>query len=528
LIAGIHTSPKDLELTENIDLKRTVFGVSGIIVTSKILGFVREMVIAERFGTSLEYDVYLIAVAIPIFFNLVIVRSVNFLTVPLLSKKILSSVTSSDKREISSFFNSLLMVVFVIILAVILSAPLAIKAVGSNLQGESYESAILYYRLFSLVLLFTFLESFFRSALNVKKKFAYPAAGNVILNVVLIFLIYILSGKFSVASILIGLLVGSFIQVVFLALKLLNFDYLNFFSLKLFNRDVRKAMLVGAVIVAVEMLSNTYFLIDRYFASGMAEGVVSALNYCSMLVMLPVSIIGLTVASVSFPFLSERAAANNKKDFTALLNSVLKLSLAISIPCGVFYMVFAKEITAAAYFRGAFNLKSLLLTSEILTYLAPYLICLFLYTILIQACYSIGYQKAILVICVISVLLKFFLTWLLTSMYDYIGIPIAASIVQSITILSLISVLVYFKRLKDITNLLKTVGKLIIASTPIVVVGLYYLNLPEFHSGMNIIDKLRVVPAAIFSFIGFTLLGYLLKIDQVQDVLTKFKRIKRG
>jgi putative peptidoglycan lipid II flippase len=481
------------------------------------------MVIAERFGTSREYDIFLIAVAAPIFFNVVIVRAVNFLTVPYLSRKLSGSTNDSDRRDIWSVLNSLLVVAVALVLFVILAAPSLIRLIDPNLAGSSLTKAVFYCRAISVLVLFGFLESFLRSALNVKKQFTYPALGTIILNIAAITIIYLFSGRLSVTAILLGLVVGYFFQVIFLLLKIWDVSFLRQFNFSFFNREVRKVLSVGGVIVLVEVLMSTFFLIDRCYASDLQEGVVSALNYCSLLVALPVSIVGYAIASVTFPYLSDKADSREPGEFASLLRSALLLALTVGIPCGVFYLVFARELTAAVFLRGAFDLYSLKITSEILVTLAPYLICLFLYTILIQSCYSYGRQKSVLAIAVTSVALKIILTGLFRNWWDYAGIGLATSVVQVVALALLLLMLMKDNRLTGLRSLVVPIVKVIVASVPILAIAYMLKMMPDFTTGMGLMSKLRAVPAGIISLLAFILIGYIVNIGYVREIVGRLR-----
>jgi peptidoglycan biosynthesis protein MviN/MurJ (putative lipid II flippase) len=164
------------------------------------------------------------------------------------------------------------------------------------------------------------------------------------------------------------------------------------------------------------------------------------------------------------------------------------------------------------------------MTSRILVTLAPYLICLFLYTILIQSCYSYGRQRAVLVIALISVALKFILTALFKNWWDYMGIGLASSAVQISTLVFLLVILVRDRRLSGLRSLAIPIARVIAASIPILAVAYICRGMPDFTTGMSLTSKLRVVPAAIISFLAFILVGYLVNIEHVREVLTRLRR----
>lgn len=501
---------------------RAILGVSGIVLLSKLFGFLREMVIAERFGTSREYDILLIGIAAPAFFNLVMVNATNFLIVPFLSRKMGENADNSGWRSFWGLFNSLFLAVGLLVVAIILIAPLLVKIISPSLSGSDLVRAVSYCRIISLMVILAFMESFLRSALNVKKEFAYPAAGTIVFNIVAIAIIYLFSGEMSVLAILLGLLLGYVLQIIFLFVKLLGFDILKHFHFDLFSRDIKQLFAVGGIVVMVELLARTYFLIDRYYASDLATGIVSALNYCSLLVMLPVSIAGFAISSVTFPYLSDGANNNQDEKFKGLLHATLRLSLTIGLAGGIFYLFFAKELTAAIFLRGAFNLDSLAITSNILIFLAPHLTALFMYTILIQACYALGRQKYILLIAAIAVILKIVLTGLLKDLIGYPGIALATSIVEILTILMMFIILVRDKKIIGASDLALTVVKVIGSCIPTIGLVFLYRNLPNLGPGMGAWSRFRVVPAILFSAVGFIAIGYLVNIVEIRRLLGRF------
>jgi putative peptidoglycan lipid II flippase len=513
-------------LPGDLNIKKAIFGVSGIVLISKILGFIREMVVAGFFGTSLDYDIFLVAIAGPVFFNLVIVHATNYLIVPFLSTR----ATTSEREEwydIWSVFNSLLSAVVIVVVLIVAAAPLVVRIIAPDLAGEALKRGVFYCRGASVLIFLGFLESFLRSALNVKKRFVYPALGTIILNSIVIIIVYLFSGALSVFSILLGLIAGTTAQVTFLLIRFWNIKILRSFNFRLVTGEVKRLLSAGAAVVLVELMTSTYFLIDRYFASTMTEGVVSALNYCSLLVMLPVSIVGFAIASVTFPFLSERAGEDKRHDFASLLHSALSLSMVIALPCGIFYMVFAREITAGVFLRGAFDLNSLEITSRILVPLGPYLVCLFLYYILIQACYSSGRQKAVLYTAIFSVILKFILTALFRNFFGYPGIGAATSAVQIFTIGAMAVILAGDDRIRHINLLAVKAVKVLAAALPIVVIAYFYRDLSDFEVGMSTLSRIRVVWAALLSFLFFAGAGYILKISEVRSLLAAFGKTGR-
>lgn len=497
---------------------QAIFGVTGIVVISKLLGFAREMVIADRFGTSWEYDLLLMGMAAPVFINLVMVNSTNLLIIPSLTGIKGATDSGAYSRALWRIYSTLLVISFALTLAVILLAPFLVRMIAPQIAPESYPQAELYCRLFALLIVLGFSESYLRSALNIEKNFLYPATGTVVMNVIAIAIIYFFSRQLSVMAIVVGLLSGAFLQVLYLLLKLAGPKGVTRIKAEFFGEDFRKIVAVGFAVIAVEIFSRTYFLIDRYFASGMESGVVSALNYCSMLVMLPVNIIAFAVTAVTFPFLSERASSEAAESFSSLLKTTLRLLLALGIPCALFYGLFSRELVTAVFYRGAFEKESLEMTSRILVYLAPYLLSVFLYAVLIQACYASGRQKTVLVIAVIAMVTKFILTGLLADRWGFIGIPLSSSLVQTATVAALFAVLVADRKIKPDRSLGGVIIKTILASLPIILLAILYHQIFTGEVISSVLYRYRILPAILIAVILFLIVGKAVRMPETSKI----------
>jgi len=500
-----------------------VLGVSGIALFSKAFGLLREMVIADKFGTSHQYDLLLIGIAVPSFFQMVFSNATNFLIVPFLSRRFKENQNREDWGGFWKAFNTLFVMSLLLGLIVALGAPALVRLIAPSLSNADYTLGVFYCRVISVLISLGFVEALLRSALNVKKIFVYPAIGAIILNLSIIIIISILANELSVSSLILALILGHLLQVIFLSLKLAGYGIGKYFELKILDKDVLHIARVGGIVILVELLIRSYFLVDRHYASNFEPGVVSALSYAGLLVMLPISIVGASLASVTFPYLSEKCGNDDIPDFANLLHKTVRFSLVIGIPCVIFYIMFARELTAAAFFRGAFDLRSLELTSRILIYMSPYLLFLFFTPVLLQTCYSVGHQKAVLLIAIITVTAKVVLTGLFSRIFGFRGIALSISAVEFIMLGLMCLVLIRDKRLYGSRDLLMIAAKAILISIPIIGIGLLFKGLPEFARNMDIISRFRVVPAAIISFIIFMGLGYLIKIDEIHAIVGYFR-----
>jgi len=287
---------------------KAIFGIAGVVFLSKILGLFREMVIADRFGTSAEYDLYLIAIILPALAYGVVNFASYYLFVPYLTRAFEHSEDTDQSRGWRAawpLLNAALLAALIITLLMILSAPWLMKIWAGGYSPEQYATIIFYSRLTALMVLLGTSEAFLRAILNVKKIFTYPAAGPIIFNLLSILCIVVLAGRISVGAIAVGLLVGLFIQNVYLFLRLITFKVGKTYRFVFTSEELKALWATAGVLLLIELLNRSYFMIDRYFAPRFGEGIVAALNYSQVLVQLPDAVVGFAIASVLFPLFSK-------------------------------------------------------------------------------------------------------------------------------------------------------------------------------------------------------------------------------
>jgi putative peptidoglycan lipid II flippase len=497
-------------------IRGAVLGVSGAAILSKAFGFLREATIADRFGTFPQYDLLLVGIAAPIFLNMAISNAANFLIVPFLSKSFVEGGLESGWKKFWRLFFTLLAVSLAAAAATFAAAPLLVKIIAPSLEIQDMEKGIWYCRLISGLITLGFVETILRSALNVRKVFVYPAIGSIILNITIIVVIAVLSKTLSVLSLILAMYVGHLATIIFLSARLAGLGLMRHFEARIFDPEITRALGAGGAIIAVEFLMRSYFMVDRHFASELESGVISGLSYAGLLIMLPISVAGASIATVTFPYLSDRAGKKRSLEFVSLLNKAIRISIALGIPCSIFYAMFAREITAAAFFRGAFDGASLELTSRLLTFMSPQILFLFLAPLLLQACYSTGRQKTVLVVAVISIIAKLALAWALSRLFNYPGIALSIAAIEALMTVLMLCVLARDNKVSEAKRAATTAIKAAFASVPIVAIGLAAKSLPEINQGADIISKFRIIPIGVVSSFFFYLLSRLIRLDEIR------------
>jgi len=369
-------------------IKRATIGIALLVLLSKGVGFLREVIIAYRFGTGIDYDVYLIAISVPIALYSLFGYAFTNLFIPNYGYAVSGTDKKSALRALWSDFNLSLIAAAAMTIGIILMAPAIIRMIAPGLSEQHIPEAVMIIRVSSSVVILAVIEAFFRSVLNAEKQFLIPAAGPLLANAVLIGFIVSLSGSISTRAILYGLVLGYLAQVILVSIPFLRMKIVGFFHARFIQKHSGRFISLAVIILIIEGASQVYSITDRYFASSMDPGIISALGYANLLMMLPVAIFAYALSTAIFPYFSDAFAKGDKQRCSYLLTRGITVSLLLALPSTIIIWVFSKEIVLLLFHRGAFDLQSVAYTSDLLRYLAISLAGQFILWVISRAYYA--------------------------------------------------------------------------------------------------------------------------------------------
>ena len=410
---------------------RAVFGVAGVLMVSRLLGFVREMVIADRFGTSSDYDLYLIAIMFSALAYGILNYAGYYLFVPFLTRKIQAAEAEGrPPSDIWPLVNTSIVAVVGVIALIVVAAPHLLRLWAAEYDANEFARMVLFSRLTAVAVLLGVGEAFMRAVLNVKQIYTYPAAGFIVFNLFAIGSIALFSRQLGVGSIALGWIGGLLVQNIYLSLRLSGLQLFGAYNTRIYNEETKYLISTAGILIGIELINRSYFLIDRYFAAQFGEGVIAALNYCQVLIQLPDSIVGFAIGAVVFPIFSARAGDAHLEQFLSLYRKTITTVLLIAVPIAAFLFVNAFDVVYLLFQRGEFDPHSTALTATVLRPYVPALVALFVVSTSIRACYSGGWVRAVAWFTLLLFVTKFVATALLARWFGYGGIAAATAVAQ--------------------------------------------------------------------------------------------------
>ncbi|WP_424985544.1 murein biosynthesis integral membrane protein MurJ [Microbulbifer sp. S227A] len=333
---------------------------------SRVLGFVRDILIAGWLGTGPVAEAFLVAFSLPNMFRRFFAEGAfNTAFIPLFSKKL---ETGGDaQRFASDAFAALgsLLIVFTVVAQVCM--PWLVLAMASGFAGdERFDLAVLFGRIAFPYILFISLAALLSGVLNATGRFAAAAAAPVLLNVILITALLIAeSGLASDTTaarpglhhgtfLVWGVLVAGVAQLALLWVAARRAGFRITPHLPRLTPDIKRLAVIALPAMLAGGVVQVNLLVGRQVAS-FYDGAIAWLSYADRLYQLPLGVVGIAVGVVLLPDLSRRLAARDESGARAALSRAGEVSLALTIPSAVALVVIPYPLISVLFQRGAFD-----------------------------------------------------------------------------------------------------------------------------------------------------------------------------
>ena len=340
----------------NIVKSTGTFGFFTII--SRLLGYLRDILIAIFLGTGVLADAFFVAFRIPnTFRRLFSEGTFNAAFVPSYSSEIVKGKKKSNEFA-NNVFNLLFLALFFLVLIIQIFMPVFVSIIAPGFveNANKMNLVINLTRITFPFLLFISLASFFAAILNSHNKFAAAAAAPIILNIILVIILFFskLLGDELVYYLSYGVSLAGLLQLLFLYKLVGKFYSLKFnFKIKV-NNKVKiffKKLLPSIFASGVTQIN---ILVGTIIASFQASA-VSYLYYADRIYQINLAIAGIAIGVVILPQLSKHIQSKKKDKILLIQNKALELSLFLSIPASVALIIGSEYITSALFGYGSFN-----------------------------------------------------------------------------------------------------------------------------------------------------------------------------
>ena len=376
-----------------MNLLRTLATVSGLTLLSRILGFVRDFVIARAFGAGMLTDAFFVAFRLPnLLRRLFAEGAFSQAFVPLLAEY----RNRQGGEETKQLVDRVASVLFVVVLGVafigILAAPLLVHltAPGFSADEDKFALTVALTRITFPYILFMALVALAAGILNTWSRFSLPAFTPVLLNLSFIGMALFAAPYFNppVMALAWAVFLGGVLQLAIQLPALRRIGMLPRFDFAPRDPGVKRVLKLMAPAVLGVSVAQLSLLINTVFASFLPSGSVSWLYYADRLMEFPAGLLGAALGTVLLPSLSRAHAGRQADEFSALLDWGLRLTFLLTLPAALALALLGVPLIATLFQHGAFTADDVLQTRSALLAYSVGLIGLILVKVLAPGFYA--------------------------------------------------------------------------------------------------------------------------------------------
>ena len=393
-----------------MNLLKALAAVSSMTLLSRILGFVRDTVVARAFGAGIATDAFFVAFKIPnLLRRLFAEGAFSQAFVPILAEYKTRRGEEATRLLVDHVSGVLALALFVITLIGIAAAPLIVyvSAPGFAATPEKFALTIDLLRVTFPYIFFISLVSLAGGILNTYSRFSVPALTPALLNLTFIGFALWAAPYFDppVKALAWAVFCGGAVQLAFQVPYLLQLKMLPRFRLNLKDEGVWRVMKqMGPAVFGVS-IGQVSLLINTIFASFLVTGSVSWLYYADRLMEFPTGLLGVALGTILLPSLARHYSDQMPDEYSRLLDWGLRLTLMLALPAAAALAVLAVPLIATLFHYGEFSVHDVMMTRNALVAYSVGLLGLILVKVLAPGFYArqnIRTPVKIAIICLVA------------------------------------------------------------------------------------------------------------------------------
>lgn len=418
-----------------MSILKSSFIFSIMTALSRVLGFVRDVVIANKLGVSAASDAFFVALLLPNLLRRIFAEGAfNVAFVPILT----SLTTGKSKEDAEKFAGSALTILLLILTFIIGLGEIYMEEVLAYLVAPGWAETnpdklaltVPMARITFPYLMLITIASLMGGVCNTYNKFGPFAFVPVLFNIAIISCLLLLP-VFDISTHMaasIAIPIGGVLQVMFMWWFIRKIDFKIKLSTDLGHHEIKPLFIrLGPAALAVGILQIS-FLIDTWFASNIADEAVSYLQYANRFYQFPLALIGVTLSTVLLPHFSRSLARGDRKEADETFSEAVLYGTALALASMAGLVMLADDLIGTMFGHGKFTAENALMTARTMQAYCIGLPALVATKITITAFYANKDTKTPMIISLIALSINVLLNFLLVDKFSYVGLAMATGL----------------------------------------------------------------------------------------------------
>ena len=503
--------------------------IGSLTLVSRILGYVRDLLIARFLGAGLISDAFFVSFKLPnLFRRLFAEGSLNSAFIPVVSGIQSKFGIKKSDEFFSTIFSLLLSFLLILLIICEIFMPVIINLIapGFTKNPEKFLLSVDLARLTFPFVVFVCLTSLVGGYLNTLGKFAAMAVTPIILNLTMILtLIFFFTNETQihlVKYLSFSISFAGLLQMIWITIHLkknnssLNLKLPKIKFLTKPSNEIKKFFILLSPAIIGNGAYQLNLLIDMILASTLPDGSISFLYYADRVNQLPLGVLGIAISTALLPILSKQVKQNKKQEANQSISKAVKFGIFFAIPAFFGIFILSDEIIKFLFFRGEFDISDVSLTAKALVALSFGLPAFILIKILVVPFFANENTKTPIRISLFCMVVNLILNLILIGKFLHVGLAIATSISAWINVTILCYYLIFKEKYSFNKSVLTLLIKVIISSSFMGIV-LYFImekNILSFVGIDIFTNNILLLLSILLGTITYFLLSYLLGIEK--------------
>ena len=497
--------------------------ITVILTLSKIMGYVRDMIITAIFGATRESDILRIATTIPNSLFSFLAAAIVTTFIPVFAN------VKDDKEEANKFFNNIVNIVIIICTVLvglgIIMAPQLTKLFASGFKGEDFTRTVELTKVVMPSILFLGLSGLYTGYLQSYGVFLQPALTGISADIVVIIGVIVFR-QYGIMAAIVATMVSSIAQVLVQRPFMKEYKYKPYIDLK--DDNVKRMLVLAVPILISTAAGEINRMVGKNFASNLDPGSVVIVDLAGKLSSIINQVFVVSITTVLYPMFTDKFSKGDKEGFKDLFGKAVSIIITIVIPLIFGMAVLSKPLVKLLLERGKFDSSATEITSQCLKYLAFSALGYSLIDILNKVFFSMKNTTTPMINNISMIVLNIVLINVLVPGMGVNGLALANTL--AVCIISAIMLVELKFKMKDLNYKKVGIVSLKVLASGIVMAVVVYLS----YSYLGLIIKgsqtlallIRVLIATVIGALVYSGMLILLKVEEFKTIISM--KIKKG